>query len=178
MNEKTIVAVNAAVPCQSFSAGQVLHRERKRVRSLRVLVLLDTSTTSRILTNQSTSPTFVRHPPDAGQRRGKRTCLEARHSVKLTGKLFQSLTRRTIGFPLPFTQCVRDNLWRRCSKIAPHAPQACQFGLMKTKFSCGGPVMARAGASAIAYSRDLEGLRVVCGGRHATRARLSAPRRC
>ena len=77
-----------------------------------------------------------------------------------------------------WSQCVRNNLWRRCSKIAPHAPQACQFGLMKTKFACGGPVMARAGASAIAYSRDLEGLRVVCGGRHATRARLSAPRRC
>ena len=100
-NVKTIVAVSAAVLRQSFSAGHVLHRERKRDRSLRVLVLLDTSTTSRILTNQSTSPTFVRHPPDAGQRRGKRTCLEARHSVRPTGKLFQSLTRGDPGFHSP-----------------------------------------------------------------------------
>ena len=38
-NVKTIVAVNAAVLRQSFSAGHVLHRERKRDRSLRVLVL-------------------------------------------------------------------------------------------------------------------------------------------
>ena len=98
LNEKTIVAVNAAVPCQSFSAGQVLHRERKRVRSLRVLVLLDTSTTSRILTNQSTRPTIVRYPPDAGQRRGKQTCSEARHSVKSTGELLQSDPGEINGF--------------------------------------------------------------------------------
>ena len=86
---------------QSFSAGHVLHRERKRDRSLRVLVLLDTSTTSRILTNQSTRPTIVRYPPDAGQRRGKQTCSEARHSVKSTGELLQSDPGEINGFHSP-----------------------------------------------------------------------------